>query len=196
MADKKPSVHKTILILILVFIPPFWLLFTDEGSRVSDTALLWLLGEVDMKISLPDLDSQFTAKDIQTVYADNEWQCGERMTEFGDSLCGAQIGSFNGFPARFVTFFFRGDRLSALKLIYREPYHEQVSGHLIGKLGQPDNVAQALAEGPEADNVLQWDLGTGVLLLKKSLDKQDEPSLLWLATKPTVDLDNPDQAAG
>ena len=38
-----------------------------------------------MKISLPDLDSQFTAKDIQTVYADNEWQCGERMTEFGDS---------------------------------------------------------------------------------------------------------------
>ena len=43
MAEKKPNLHKTLLILIAVFLPPFWLIFTDEGSRVSDTTLLWLL---------------------------------------------------------------------------------------------------------------------------------------------------------
>ena len=49
MAEKTPNLHKTLLILIVVFLPPFWLIFTDEGSRVADTTLLWLLGEVDIQ---------------------------------------------------------------------------------------------------------------------------------------------------
>ena len=44
MAEKKPNLHKTLLILILVFIPPYWLIFTDEGMRMSDTALLVAAG--------------------------------------------------------------------------------------------------------------------------------------------------------
>jgi len=32
--------------------------------------------------------------------------------------------------------------------------------------------------------VLEWDLGKGVMLIKKELDKLDEPSLLWLASRP------------
>ena len=55
-------------------------------------------------------------------------------------------------------------------------------GYLIGKFGQPGNVAEALADGPDADNVLQWELPSGVLLLKKALQTEDESSLLWLAT--------------
>lgn len=182
MADKKPSIHKTLLILLLVFIPPYWLLFTDEGSRVSDTALLWLLGKDDIKISLGDLDSGFTADDIRSVYIENEWQCGRHATDFGDTLCAAQVGTFNGYPSRIVTFYFMSDRLSAMKLIYRKLYHDQVVGYLIGKFGQPGNVAEALADGPDADNVLQWELPSGVLLLKKALQTEDESSLLWLAT--------------
>lgn len=184
MAEKKPSIHKTLLILILVFIPPYWLLFTDEGSRVSDTALLWLLGEDDIKISLGDLDSSFSADDIRKVYADNAWQCGRHMTDFGDALCAAQIGTFNGYPSHIVTFYFQSDRLSAMKLLYRELYHDQVLGHLITTFGQPDNVAEALADGPDADNVLQWDLTAGVLVLKKELGQQDEPALIWLGSSP------------
>jgi hypothetical protein len=184
MADKKPSIHKTILILVLVFIPPFWLLFTDEGSRVSDTALLWLLGKDDIKISLTDLDTGFSTDDIRTVYSDIDWQCGGQRTQFGDSICVASIGTFNGLPSQAVSFYFRGDRLNAMQLIYRNAYHERILGHVIGKAGQPANVAQALADGPDADEVLQWDLDKGVLLLKKSLAPEDEPALLWLAQAP------------
>lgn len=182
MAEKKPNVHKTILTLILVFIPPFWLLFTDEGARVSDTALLWLLGEEEIKVSIADLDDQYTQQDIRTVYKDNEWQCGKQRTEFGDTLCATQVGTFNGFPSRLVTFFFRNDRISAMKLVYRDQYHKQIMGHYIGELGQPANVANAIAEGPEADSVLEWDLGKGVLLIKKELGQTDEPALFWLAS--------------
>jgi hypothetical protein len=72
-----------------------------------------------------------------------------------------------------------------MQLIYRAAYHEQILGHVIGKAGQPANVAQALADGPDADEVLQWDLDSGVLLLKKTLAAEDEPALLWLAQGPT-----------
>lgn len=183
MPKKKTNLHKTLLILLLVFIPPFWLLFTDEGSRVSDTALLWLLGEDEIRINLPKLDSNFSTDDIRTVYPDNEWQCGSQATDFGDALCMAPIGTFNGFPSRLATFYFRDGRLSALKLIYREAYHDQIIGHVISDFGQPTNVEQALAETPNADPLLEWQLDGGVLLLKKRLDPQDEPALIWLAAR-------------
>ena len=54
-------------------------------------------------------------------------------------------------------------------------------GHYIGDLGQPSNVEAALADGPKAENVLQWQLEKGVLVMPKELGKSDEPSLLWLA---------------
>jgi hypothetical protein len=181
MAEKKPNLHKTLLILLLVLTPPFWLLFTDEGARVSDTALLWMLGKQDIKIHLAELDSSFTAQDIRTVYAENEWQCGNSTTQFGNMLCTAQIGTFNGFPSHLATFYFRADRVTALKVIYRETYHDQMLGFLIGEFGQPDNVEAALAEGPDADQVLEWTLDRGIILLKKSLGQNDEPSMLWLS---------------
>jgi hypothetical protein len=184
MADKKPNLHKTLLILLLVFIPPYWLIFTDDGMRMSDTALLWLLGEDEIKFNVAELNSGFTRQDIQTVFSDNEWVCGEKQTSFGDNLCATKIGTFNGYPARVLTLYFRGDNISAFKLIYRDQYHKQFIGHFIEHLGQPSNVEAALVQNPSAANVLEWDLNEGVLLMSKELDKNDEPSLLWLAARP------------
>lgn len=183
MAEKKPNIHKTILILLLVFIPPYWLLFTDEGARVSDTALLWLLGEEDIKVSIQELDSGFSRQDIERVYGGNEWTCGPKNTSLGDSVCATEIGTFNGFPSRLLTFYFREDQVSAMKLNYRNQYHRQILGHYIGELGQPGNVAEALAEGPDAEDVLQWQLPKGTLVLKKELAETEEPALLWLAAR-------------
>ena len=184
MAEKTPNLHKTLLILILVFLPPYWLIFTDEGSRMSDTALLWLLGEDEIKFNIKELRSSFTRKDIQTVFSDNEWNCGNQETPFGNNLCAAQIGTFNGYPARVITLYFHDDNINAFKLIYRDQYHQQLLGYLIKQLGQPSNVGAAVAEGPDAADVLEWDLNQGVLLLNKTLGKTDEPSLMWLAARP------------
>lgn len=184
MADKKPNIHKTLLILLLVFIPPFWLLFTDEGMRVSDTALLWLIGEDEIKFNIAELDNQFTRQDIQTVFSENEWRCGEKRTAFGDNLCATRVGTFNGYPARLLTLYFRDDNITAFKLIYRDQYHKQFIGYFIEQFGQPDNVADAVAEGPGADTVLEWDLDKGVLVMSKDLGEAVEPSVVWLAAKP------------
>jgi len=184
MAEKKPNIHKTIFFLILVFLPPYWLIFTDEGSRMSDTALLWLLGEDEIKFNVRELNSGFTRAEIQTVFSENEWHCGAQDTPFGDNLCATQIGTFNGYPSRLLTLYFIGDNISAFKLIYRDQYHRQLLGYFIKQLGQPSNVEQAVSDSPDAASVLEWDLKQGVLLMKKELAKGDEPSVVWMASKP------------
>ena len=182
MPEKKPSIHKTILILIMVFLPPFFLVFTDEGARLSDTALLWLLGKAEVRVNIKELDDRFTRGDIKTLYSDVEWHCGEQRTPFGDNLCTGAIGTFNGYPAQVLNLYFRGDNLSGMKMIYRDQYHAQIQGYLIGQLGQPDNVEEAVREGPDAAEVIEWRLPGGILVMKKELNEGDEPSLLWLAT--------------
>ena len=184
MAEKKPNLHKTLLVLVLVFTPAFWLLLTDDGMRVSDTALLWLMGHDEIKLNVQEIDAGFTREDIQTVFHENEWVCGEKETQFGNNVCAAKVGTFNGFPSRLLTVFFRDQYISAFKLIYRDSYHDQIIGYFIQQLGQPANVAQALAEGPDAANVLEWDLGKGVLLMSKQLGEGVEPAVLWLAAGP------------
>lgn len=183
MAEKKPSIHKTLLILLLVFIPPYWLIFTDDGMRMSDTALLWLMDEDEIKFNVGELDSSFTRQDIQKVFSENEWVCGDKETPFGNNICAAKIGTFNGYPSRLLTIYFRDDNISAFKLIYRVQYHKQFIGYFIEQLGQPTNVEAAISDGPNAANVLEWDLNGGVLLMTKELGEADEPSLLWLAAK-------------
>ena len=59
MAEKKPKLHKTLLVLVMVFTPAFWLLLTDDGMRVSDTALLWLMGEDEIKLNVREIDAGF-----------------------------------------------------------------------------------------------------------------------------------------
>lgn len=184
MTEKKPNLHKTLLILVLVFVPPYWLIFTDEGGRLADTALLWLLGEDEIRFNLRELSNAFTREDIQKAFSENDWKCAAQATPFGDTLCVTQIGTFNGFPSRLLTLYFRDDRINALKLVYRDPYHKQLLGYYIEQLGQPSNVEQAVSEGPDAADVLEWDLDHGVVLMKKALGKTDEPALLWLASKP------------
>ena len=46
-------------------------------------------------------------------------------------------------------------------------------------------VAAAIADGPDADEVLEWNLEHGVMVMKKTLGKSDEPALLWMASGDT-----------
>ncbi len=184
MSEKKKSLHKTLLILALVFTPAFFLLFTDEGGRISDTALLWLLGEEDAKVNIGELDSGFSESDIQAAFGSLDWACNSGRFEFGDRNCAARIGTFNGYPAALLQFYFADDQLTAMKLSYRHAYHNQLTGYFIGLFGQPDNVAEAVREGPDAAEVLQWNLDKGALMQKKTLGESDEPAVFWLAAIP------------
>lgn len=181
---KRRKLHKTLLILFMVLVPPYFLVFTDEGTRISDNVVLWLFGEESAKLNLKEIDHGYSREQILAVFPDLKWQCQEKSSSFGNGLCVAAIGSFNDYPSRLLTVFFADDQTNAVKIIYRPRYHAQITGHLIEQFGQPDNVADALSDSPDAASVLEWDTGKGVVLLKKDLGDTDEPALLWLARTP------------
>jgi len=179
---KKKKLHKTLLALMLVFIPPYFLVFTEEGNRVSDNAILWLFGQESLALNLAEADSSFTENQVREVFADLEWQCGAVQSPFGQTACNASIASFNDLPARYVVMYFANDRLKAIKLGYREQYHNALLRQLLDTLGQPGNAGSAASDAPDADKVLQWNTGKGRVVVKKTLGEAEQPALLWLGS--------------
>lgn len=178
---ERKKLHKTLLILALVIVPPYFLIFTDEGARISDNVILWLFGEESIKLDLSALETTYRSEEIRQVFPELQWDCRVEQHALGNSVCRAPVGAFNDYPARQITAFFVDDRISALKILYREQYHGQLLGHLIQQLGQPQNVEEAIKDTPDAAPVLEWDTGKGLVVLKKNLHPGDEPALFWLA---------------
>lgn len=178
---KKKSFHKTFIALLLVLTPPFFLVFTEEGNRVTDNAVLWLFGQESVLINLKEADSNFTQEQVRTTYPDLDWQCGSVNSPFGKTACNAIIGTFNELPAKHLIVYFVNEQLNAIQVHYREKYHNGLLQHLLETLGQPRNVASATSGTPDEDPVLEWDTGKGLVVLKKSIRDKDQAALLWLA---------------
>lgn len=184
LSDKnmKKKFHKILLTLVLVFVPPFLLVFTNEGNRVVDNVMLWLFDRPSLKLNLQEASQSYTEADIQKAFPGLKWQCGSLHSSFGETACNASIGSFNELPARHIVAYFAQKHLSAIQLRYHEHYHDQLIQQLIKTLGQPENAMQAIKSTPDADPVLQWSTGRGLVILKKSINPTDEPVLLWISS--------------
>lgn len=177
----KKKLHITLLALLLVFVPPYFLVFTEEGNRVSDNALLWLFGQEDFNFNLAEAGSDFSREQVLKAYPDIDWTCGRVDSPFGTDACNAVIGSFNDLPAHRAVVFFADQQLSAVQIIYRAQYHAALLQQLLDTLGRPEVDALA-ANAPEADVVLQWNTGKGTVVLKKTIRESDQPALLWIGS--------------
>jgi hypothetical protein len=178
----KRSFHKTLLALIVVFVPPFFLVFTEEGNRVSDSVLLWLFDRPAVKLDLKQASAEYTESELKQVYPKLQWKCGRVDSEFGQTACNATIGTFNELPAQRLLAFFANGRLNAIELAYLPRYHQALLRQLLKSLGQPQNAASATGDSPRTDPVLQWSTGRGLVILKKTLKPDDQAMLLWLAS--------------
>ena len=72
----KKKLHKTLLALLIVFVPPYFLLFTEEGNRVSDNAVLWLFDREEFRLDLNQASNTFTEDELKKVYVKIDWKCG------------------------------------------------------------------------------------------------------------------------
>ena len=181
MNYKLPTLYKKLLILTLVFGPIVWLMFTDDGQRRTDTMVLWLFGEHEINMDLAALDAHFTEEELKTVYPDLDWQCREHQSSYGNHLCVSRIGIFNGIPSKYITIFFTGRHISAMKLRYRAGNHDQFLVQLRRQLGRPDDEARASVTAPDPEEVLQWRTPYGLVVAKRLLDSDEEPALFWLS---------------
>lgn len=168
------------LLVVAVVGPLFWLVFSQDGRRVSDVLILKVTGRPDIGIAFDKLDGGVTETDVLKVWSDADFQCGDQATAFGTRACMAPIAAFNGTPARYVTFFFVDDHLNAIKLGYQRAYHEHAVAQLRTALGEPSEVQRG------ARSILQWDSGGGMMVVPEArVGMEEEPALLWLAAEPS-----------
>lgn len=171
------SFHKRLFLVIIVVAPMYWLLFTEDGRRRSDTLILWLAGGDPIDINFKVLDNQYSAEDWKRVFSDIDWACKDEQTFFGNQYCYSEVSSYNGIPAKYLTVFFKNSHVNAVKLVYRNQYHQQLGKDLYQQLGTP---LQQKHESEEND-MLQWHTQHGTVMLKTELTPNEPASLIWLS---------------
>ena len=164
---------KTLLILAIVIGPISWLMFTADGQRRSDAMMLSLFGAESMELDLSVGDALFSEPDLRQVYPNLRWSCAEQASDFGDRACIAPIGNYNTLPAHRVAFYFASGRLNALRVDYRARNHPQLLSQLRDQLGTPE----------AANEVLQWRMPRGLVVVKTELNKDDDAALIWVASR-------------
>ncbi len=176
---KLNPLYKRLMAFIIVIVPIFWLVFTEDGQRRTDSVVLFLWGEDEIKFNLEALDDRFTEKELHEVFPDIDWKCQDTDTDFGNRLCAAKIGIYNGIPAHFIALYFRDEFIKGVRIGYRRRYHDQLIQQLLLQMGQPvkENANEALGNG---ETILRWDTSRGNVLLKQVLQEAEEPALLWL----------------
>jgi len=166
--------------------PIYWLMFTKDGQRRTDMVLMAILGRPPFDAALESFSDRLTETRLRESFPGLGLQCADGRNPFGDRLCAAPIGSFNQYPARALTLYFQGDRLTAVKVIYQPAYHAQIRGWVerrATRSGMGTNVPGSGAAVPEVrDGVASFPAAEGVLVLKDgALGGADEPALIWLS---------------
>lgn len=177
-----PRLYKTLLALAAVLGPIVWLMFTEDGQRRTDLVLMSILGRPAFDAALETFTDRLTEERLREHFPAVELACTDGESPLGDRICGARIGSFNQYPARELSLFFDGGRLSAVKVLYPRAYHARIRGWVERRVARLTD----LSEGPPAPlvngGVAAWPVTDGALILKDGeLGPSDEPALLWLS---------------
>lgn len=177
---KLPPLYKRLLAFLIVIGPIYWLIFTEDGQRRTDSVVLFLWGEDEIKFNLEALDDRFTESELREVYPDIEWKCQDVDNDFGNRLCAARIGVYNGIPAHYIAIFFHDQWINGVKIGYRRNYHNQMIQQLLQQLGEPVKENADASDQSIANTILRWDTSRGNVILKQLLNEAEEPVLLWL----------------
>ena len=164
--------YKRLMLLAIVIGPFFWLVFTEDGQWRTDTVLLMLFGKPELNLALERLYPGLDEATLRERFPKLELRCSEAATPFGDRLCTAEIGTFNGIPSRHLVLYYTEERLSAAKIDYRRSYHARLQGWLHKRLGAPQS----------EDGAWSWPGDDGLIIVRAgTLGPDDEPAVLWLS---------------
>jgi len=161
--------------------PLYWMLFTPDGQRRTDLALLSVLGRPAFDAALDAFSDRLTESTIRATFPTLALQCAATRGPFGDRRCTAAIGSFNQYPARAVAFYFQGEGLRAVKVLYQPAYHAQVRAWMQQRPGRV--AAGDTGPSPAAPTgVASRPVAAGTLVMKDGpLGRTDEAALLWIS---------------
>jgi hypothetical protein len=131
---------------------------------------------------LESFTSGLTETQVRETFPKLAFRCVDGANPFGNRLCAAEIGAFNGMPTSSVTLFLVGEGLRAVKVSYRRAYHQWFRDWVEGRIAALDDGEMSKAAPEIQDGVAAWTVPDGLLILRDGpLEKNDDPALLWLS---------------
>ncbi|MBT9540154.1 hypothetical protein [Thiobacillus sp.] len=171
------------------------------SSSVKFAILLMLLAglgiAVDYRMSIPGssvvdrlyarpvvLDTDALSGDsqlsIKQAYHYLHHTCAAEHGILGDSVCWATISEFNGIDARLIAFFFRNDRLSAVRVAFPAESHPKVLALMQKRFGPERRFGQRT--DAFGNKIVGWMRPSGAIAINDSVEGDEEPFVLWTST--------------
>lgn len=118
-----------------------------------------------------------TPTSLREAQSEHDFACGSPDSGPRETLCYAEIGSFNGLRASYVGFYFdRQKRLTRMKLATHASAYPDLRQHFDQRYG----AAQACEGGA---NCVVWQVEGGLLSTTATQPDGNEATFLWLAER-------------
>lgn len=156
--------------------------FVVAGSLASIAASLYILfgnhnlfgDRFPLQLDVAALAETPTGPEILSRYDKLHLRCQVEQSPLGQQACWAEIGYFNGLPARHVAFYFDGQqRLTAFKLATDAEHYQALRRQFEDRFGRA-------ASAPDGAAFLTWTAGDGLLAMPTSAPAAGDASALWL----------------
>jgi len=139
-------------------------------------------GETQEKIMTADLDElsgALTEAQINERFNGLALSCFSVKNPLGDYTCTTPISLFNETRARSVTFFFRGDRLTNMRVMFDADQQQELSARLQGKYGPSKSLGST---DPQTGRRLAgWKIPDGTVAISDVVSGDRDTLLLWMA---------------
>lgn len=156
---------KTILIALAAGAAITGLLYAIEHVNLT--------GRAPVTLDVAALSPQTARKPLLAGLPDQDFRCEPEKSDLGQTICWAEIESFNGIDARYLAFFFdKQNQLTAFKLAAYAREHADILQRFTERFGQPQ-------QAPDAP-FLAWPTGAGVLTTTAKPPEGNEATVLWV----------------
>lgn len=143
---------------------------SPSGEPVQDKIL---------SVDLDELSAGMTEDQINERFRALELSCYSVKDPLGDYACSTPIALFNDTRAKSVSFLFRRDRLTTLRVTLDSGQHQELATRLQASYGPSGRLG--MVDPQSGRQLAGWKIAAGTLGLSESVPGDKEAVLLWMA---------------
>lgn len=130
-----------------------------------------------MVLNMDSLTGHETQAEVLQTYHYLHHTCTSESGPLGNTVCWATVTKVDGVDARLISFFFRDDRLSAVRVSFADKDHPKMLALMQKRFG-PE---RQFGEKTDAfgNKIVGWIRPSGVIAINVSIEGDDEPIMLW-----------------
>lgn len=174
------SVKFAILLMLLAGLG----IAVDYRMSIPGSSLVDRMRAKPVVLDMDSLTGRETEAEILQTYHYLHHTCTSKTGPLGNSVCWATVSKVDGIDARLISFFFRDDRLSVVRVSFSTEDHPKMLALMQKRFGQERGFGQRT---DAFDNkIVGWIRPSGVIAINDSAEGDEEPILLWTSTNTVL----------